>query len=663
MKKSTENYLKVTLGLLSMAFMIYIGTTLFKRVRIDFTKENLYTLSKGTKSILTKLESPVKLKLYYSKTAANKGTEGLRRFNNHYLYVEELLRQYISNSRNNLTLDIIDPRPDTSEEEDAISYGLKKFDITKSESYFFGLVAENESGTEKIIEFFNPAEKDNLEYQLTKIIYTVLNPQKKNIGIISSIDGVVAENQNPYMAQIMRMQGKPVAESWIVVKMLSEFYNVKKIKKDTETISGIDSLVVIHPKNFSEKTLFAIDQYVMKGGNLLVFLDPKVITERSSPRAPSLPSYTGFNKLMDKWGVQLKENTFAGDKSLSGAGKFAQNRPATRLLPILECNKVCTDNYNDSVTSGINKATFVYPGVLIKKEIEGIKYFPMISTSAKGNSYTAQGYELNNPTALWNKFVEGSAPVVIAYKILGKYKTAFPKGAAETKEDADKNKKKNKKKDKPKNIANIIQSSAKESAIIIFADVDFLNDQFAFKNTFLGPAPSNDNSGLFLNSVEALNGDIDLMTVRSRKRIDRSFDVINDIELESEKKTASKVKEINANIQRFQSELNQLGRQANAGNIALLQNEGIRKKKELAKTIIGFKKELRAAKREGREKIESIGKFFQYLNTLFIPILIIVGGIYYHQKRNKLMLSGQRKQSNKDPDKSLKSSNKTETKV
>ena len=148
---------------------------------------------------------------------------------------------------------------------------------------------------------------------------------------------------------------------------------------------------------------------------------------------------------------------------------------------------------------------------------------------------------------------------------------------------------------------------------------------------------ANDNSTLFLNSVEALSGDVDLMSVRSKGRINRSFDVINQIEFEAEKRTADKVKEINARVAKFQGELNQLGKQANEGNIALLQNEGIRKKKELAKKIAILKRELRAVKRAGREKVEGIGKFFQYLNTLFIPFFIIAFGVYYNRKRNHLM--------------------------
>ena len=632
MDKRKENYLKVTLALFLMTLMIYIGSTLFKRVRVDLTEENLYTLSPGTKVILSKLDAPIKLKLYYSKTAANKGTEGLRVFNNHYRYVQELLRQYVSHSRNNITLELIDPRPDTPEEEEATVYGLKKFNLTNTERYFFGLVAENESGTEKTIEFFDPSQRDKLEYELTKLIYTVLTPQKKNIGIISSLD-VMTENLNPYMAKIMRMQGKNVNESWIVTKMLGEFYNVKDVKKDTDTIAGLDSLVIIHPKGFSEKTLFAIDQYLMKGGKLLVFVDPNAVSDRSSAMYGGMSSSpdAGFKKLMDKWGIELKANTFAGDKHLSGVGQFSPNQPPGRLLALLNCNESCTNEYKDALTSGINNATFIFPGVLIQSDTEGVTHTPIMSTTKKGNSYTASGYELSNSSSLWNKFSEGNKPVIIAYKALGSFKTAFPNGIKVEKKD-----KKTKKKAKVKSSA-VIKESQKESAVIIFSDVDFIRDQFAFKNTFLGPTVSNNNSALFLNSVEALTGDVDLMSVRSKGRINRSFDVINKIEFEAEKRTANKVNEINGSISRFQRELNQLGRKAHEGNIALLQNEGLKKKKELSKKIAILKRELRTAKRHGREKIEGIGKFFQYLNTLFIPILIIGFGVYYNRKRSKLM--------------------------
>lgn len=644
MNNRRENYLKIFLSLLSMVFMIYIGGTLFKRARIDFTDENLYTLSSGTKSILSKLDSPVNLKLYYSKTAANKGAEGLRRFNNYFTYVREVLRQYVAHSRNNLTLKVVDPRPDTPEEEDAIVYGLKKFNLTESESYFFGLVAENESGTEKIIEFFNPEQKDKLEYELTKLIYVVLKPQRKKIGIISSLD-VVGNDANPYFAQIMRMQGKQVQETWTVVKMLREFYQVEKVEGETESIAGFDLLMIVHPRGLEEKTLYAIDQYLMRGGKLLVFLDPYAVSDKMAAMAgrggQSYSPDPGFGRLMEKWGLSMKAGVFAGDKVLSGMGKFSPQQPAARLLPILNCNEQCVKPYKDPITSGINKTTFIFPGVLETRDIEGVSHTPIIATTAKGNSYTARGYEMNNPQILWEKFKEGDKPIVIAYKALGKFKTAFPEGIKE-KDSKKKQKKKTKKTEKSKEP--VVAESEKESAVIVFSDVDFINDQFAFRRSFLGLAVANANSTLALNSAEALTGDVDLMSVRSKGRVDRSFDVINEIELEAEKRTSNKVKEINSNIEKFQNELNQLGRKANEGNIALLRNEGLKKKKELAKKIAILKKELRVVKRHGREKIESIGTFFQLLNTLFVPFVIIIVGVYYNRKRALLTQGGTQKQ-------------------
>lgn len=636
MKNINEHYLRIGLCLLSMSFILYIGSTLFKRAKLDFTEEGLYTLSDGTRSLLSKVDTPIKLKLYYSKTAANKGSEGLRTFNNHYNYVRELLSEFVSRSNNQLSYEVIDPRPDTPEEEDALAYGLKKFHLSETERYFFGLVAENESGAEKIIEFFDPGQKDKLEYEIAKLIYTVQNPQKKILGVISSLD-VISEEMNPYMAQIMRMQGKSVEGTWTTLKMAEEFYTVKKIEKDADLISGVDTLAVIHPTGFSEKTLFAIDQFLMKGGNLLVFIDPSSVSgSTGNPYGgPSASPDAGFKKLMDKWGIELKANEFVGDKYLSGIGRLSPNQPPTRILGLLNCNQSCTKNYDEPMTEGLDQLTFVFPGHLEVKQKDGVTAKAFLSTTDKGNVYHASGFELNNPVSLWNRFSEGIKAVPLAYRLTGKFESAFPNGIKESEDANEKAKNKDEKK-----LA-VIKQAEKESSIVVFPDVDFLADQFAFKNSFLGLALANNNSTLFLNSVEAVSGDTDLMSIRSKGSINRSFDVIERIEFEAEKKTANKVNQINVSISKFQTELNELGKKANSGNIAILQNEGLKKKKELAKKIALLKKELREAKREGREKVESLGKVLQYLNTLFVPFLVIIFSFWYSKKRRRSLVANE----------------------
>lgn len=619
MSKISEGYLKSLLGILSMIFMVYIGSTLLKGARLDLTEENLYTLSDGTKNILQKLDSPIILKLFYSKEAANKGTEGLRDFNNYFRYVQTLLEQYKENSRNNIKLQVIDPRPDTEDEEDAIAYGLKKFNLTETERYFFGLVAENESGSEKIIEFFDPNEKDRLEYDLTKLIYSTLNPQKKNIGVISSLD-VIGEELSPYMEQIMRLQGKPGSNTWGSIKALKEFYNVGKIKNDASEISGIDILVVIHPKDFSEKTIYAIDQFLLNGGNMIVFVDPTAISDQSNSGGLSISPGTEFNKLFKSWGVELEKETYIGDRYLSGVGQFSPSQPPGRLIALLNCNQQCREENKSTISSGINNLTFVFPGNLKINEKEGLENEVLLTTSKKGNTYKASSYELMNPRALWNKFTEGSERVPIAYRLSGIFKSTFDKKIED---------------DKNKSSDQHIREGDGNSSVIIIPDVDMLADQFAFKRTFLGIAPANDNIAFLLNSIDALSGDIDLMSVRSKERVNRSFDVVDRIEFEAEKKTQDKVKDIQASISRFQSELTQLGRKATNDNITVIKTEGIRKKKDLAKKIALLKKDLRLVKKDGREKVESLGKVLQTINTLLIPILVVVIGLFYSRFRKR----------------------------
>jgi ABC-type uncharacterized transport system involved in gliding motility auxiliary subunit len=626
-QSTKEKALQVALSLLSMCFILYIGSTLLKRVDLDFTEEGLYTLSPGTRSLLKKVDRPVKLKLYYSKTAANKGTEGLRTFNIHFEYVREFLEEMTAHSGNYLTLEVIDPRPDTAEEEDAIAYGLRKFQLSETERYFFGLVAINETGSESVIEFFDPGQRDKLEYDLAKLIHQAQDPAKKTLGILSSLD-IITEQSNPYLSQIQRLQGKSLEESWLVSEMAKEFFDVREISKDTKEIHGVDVLAVVHPKGFSEQTLFAIDQFLLKGGQLMVFVDPHTLadTEVMTPYSGQFSQSPdeGFQKLMDKWGIHLAAGEFVGDRYLSGVARLGPGQAPTRMIGLVNCDHRCTSTSRDAITSGLDQLTFVYPGALKVEETEGVRSSVLLTTSDRGSRYQASPFELNSPQRLWEKIQEGVEPVPLAYRLTGTFKTAFPRGAPSVKEE-----KKKVDKDKPKAVA----ESQKPSTIIVFPDVDFLTNQFAFKNTFLGMALANNNSHLFLNTAEALSGDQDLLSIRSKGRRNRGFTTIDAIEFQAEKKTAMKVNEIQTSISKYQAELNELGQKANSSNIALIQNEGLRKRKELSKKIAELKGELREVKREGREKVERIGASLQYLNTLAVPLIAVIFGVWYNRRR------------------------------
>lgn len=627
--KVNEKYIVVTLSILIMVFSIHIGTTVFKRIQLDATDENIYTLSEGSKLLLKKVTTPIRLKLYYSKTAANKGSEGIRAFNSYFQYINDLLSQYVASANNNISLEVIDPRPDTRDEEDALAFGLKKFNLTETETYFFGLVVETSTGTEKVLEFFNPNDRNRVEYDITKLIYQATNPKKQRIGVISPLE-VIKKDLSPYMAQLMRFQGRKVEESWHSIKALKEFYDVVKVEDDGKAIEGIDVLIVIHPHDFSEQTLFNIDQFVMKGGKLMVLVDPFALSAQNIEDENDKPTTQSSFSLMEKWGIAFDPSKFVGDKYIAGNARIAPNMPPMKTLPLILCRNVCYENLKDTISSSLGITSFVFTGGLEKKDVEGVSLSSIVQTTEKGNYFKATERDFQRPDGMWNRFIEGSSPVTLAMKAVGKFKTNFPDGVTVEVDDEKIKGKKIKKK------LEAIKESTQESVIIAFADVDFINDPYAFHQSLTGFSPSNDNSILFLNSIETLSGSTDLLAVRSRDNIDRTFDVITNIEMEAAKKTEDKVKQINEQISKAQQELNALGKQANEQNIALIQNEGLRKKKELSKRVAILKRELRDVKREGRERVERLGQILQAINTLLIPIIILFFGLYVNYKRRKL---------------------------
>ena len=259
--------------------VIFVGVIMFCAISIahniggsirhDITDRKLYTLSDGTKAILGKLRQPVKMKLFYTKTAVMKAPDQIRVYNNYYFFVEALLKEYTKASKGMVALEIVDPRPYSDEEAEALRYGIRKFPLTEEENFFFGLTVQTQYGAVKTIPFFGQERQNFLEYDISFLIDTVTARQKKRIGVLSSLP-VMGEEASGYLAQMMAMQGQRPRPVWAVMQQLRMQYEIEKIETTADEIKNVDMLLVIHPKNFSEKILFAIDQFVLKGGRAIV---------------------------------------------------------------------------------------------------------------------------------------------------------------------------------------------------------------------------------------------------------------------------------------------------------------------------------------------------------------------------------------------------------
>ncbi len=621
-----------------MVSAISICHNLGRDWRADVTDQKIYTLSDGTKAVLGKLNQPIKLKLYYAATAATKAPDQIRFFNNYYSFVHDLLTEYEKAGMGNVKLEVIDPRPFSDNESDALRYGLKKFPVTQEENFFFGLTVQTQFGVTKTIPFFTPDRQNFVEYDISYLIDTAIQREKKRIGVLSSLP-VTGDDVSGYMAQMMQMQGQQPKPAWGFVDLLKDQYEVSKVEADADKIEDIDLLLVVHPKGLSEQTQLAIDQFVLGGGRTVVMVDPHCLADQPDPQGRmqgQMPeSNSSLDTLLQAWGLTMPEMTFAGDRSMS---VYAQTNPNASPEKIIGYLNVTNEgmSHDEAMTADLNSVRVLFSGVLKAEAKDGVQMIPLLSTTNRGNSFKIDSpYELMglNPKMLMDKFSDGSEPVNMAYMVTGKLSTAFPEGIdveVKAEEGAEPESEGKSAAAKTEHVNPEITEGA-DCAVVVFADVDFISDMLAFQNTFFGKATAGDNSALLVNAIEEMSGSSDLIAIRSRGNFQRPFDLVDEIERKAEEKTQEKVSKLQAAIEGFQNELNELVQKAGAQ--ALREPATIEKQRQLELKIRDAQREERQIQNRQREDIEQLGSFLRNVNMLAAPAVILLAAIVLALRR------------------------------
>jgi len=627
MNRTMRAILAVIFILIITFCAISIFQDIGRSLKVDITDQKLYTLSSGSKSILSKLNQPIKLKLYYAETAALKGPDQIRYFNNYYQFVKSLLEEYETSAKGMIELTVIDPRPFSDEEADAIRYGLQKYAVTEEENFFFGLVVQTQLGIEKTIPFFTPDRQNFVEYDISYLIDTAITRQKTKIGIMSSLP-VTGDDVTGYMAQMMMMQGQKPKPAWVFVEQLRGKYEVESIAADCNEIKDIDILLVVHPKDLSEQTMFAIDQFILKGGRTIICVDPHCVAEKPDRKAMMMrqapPSHSSnIEPLLKTWGLKMPENTFAGDRNLALRRALRRNQRPEPIIGFLEFVPGCF-NSEDAITANLNQVRMLMAGVLEEitdgEDSEAkIERKPLLFTTDRGNAWkTDNYYELTmpNPSELMKKFSDGTEPVNMGYLVTGKFKSAFPDGIeipVDPNDDA-----------KGSNKITGLTEATEDCAVIVFSDVDFISDMLAYQKSFFGNVTVGDNSALLLNSIEAISGSSDLISIRSRGNFERPFVVVDQIEKEAEKETAEEEAKINAEINGFQTELQQILSSAKKGEESIIGSTILQKKKEVELKIHKAQRDLRDVKMKKRQRIEKLGNKLRFANMFPAPAVVLI---------------------------------------
>ncbi len=664
--------LRVIAAVLFIAIIMFsaisICQTIGRSMRLDVTEDKRNTLSEGTKEILAKIDQPITIKLYYSRTVALKAPDWIQALSNHYLFVRSLLQEYEAMSNGMIKLEFIDPRQYSQDETDAEDrYGLEGFPLPgpekgETEKFFFGLVVETQFGNVEKIPFMAPNRQNLVEYEITRAIDTAITPAKKKIGILSSL-AVTGGDQ--YQAYMMRRQPQP---PWLLMRFLEQQYEVVKVDPKTDKIADdIDMLLIIHPKKLEDKTLLAIDQFVLSGKKTLVFIDPYAEADQpQQPQQPMMmppqgPRNSDLEPLLKTWGLEMPQDTYAADPTLAGlrawwkqgrmmrASRDEDEQPITYLNLEGSClNDKC------AITAYLNDFRMYFSGVL--KEVPGrskdIELIPLLSTTKEGSTIHADSSQVQNQfqwADLDKDFLKGTKPVHMGYLLRGEFKTAFPKGIEIKSESEDKNSSEgNEEKTETKPAKKMPQlTEGKDCAVVVVADVDCIYDLNLIRRNNYGQYALTENISFLQNALEFLSGSEALIQIRNRGGT-RRFTKVDKIEKQAKEETEKEENRIRKQLEEIEkkrSESVQL-KLDQAGGLSLqLDSEKLQQaEQERNQKYLELERELRDTMNSRREKIEHLGTRVKLVNLITAPgiilIIAIVLGIYRNVKRRRYISHG-----------------------
>lgn len=616
-RKQLETLLYSTGGIIALIVVLIAGNFLVGtlNLRADLTEGNVYTLSEGTRSVLSKLEAPVKLRLYYSQ-----GSEavpvGLKTFAKR---VEDLLREYESAARGKVVIEKFNPEPDSDAEESAQLDGIEGQLTNTGERFYLGLsIAFLDQ--KAAIPVLTPDRERLLEYDITRGIAQVGEAKKPVVGVMSALP-VMGRSLDPVKKQ------QPT-EAWVLIQELKKIFDVREVRTDAQRIDDeIKVLMVIHPRNVPEETEYAIDQFVMRGGKLIAFVDPYAYFDQQ----PDLQNPFGGNQagqstlynLFKAWGVDIDMGKVVADMTYaSGEGP--------RLLPTLLSLNPQALNPDDVVTSQVGTLLIPFGGSFKNKLAEGLTQTVLAHTSKN-----AQPVDLIIATLSGEPSTRGFQPtgeeMPLAIRLTGKFYSAFPEGKPRPfAPRADKKKGDDGKKAEAKPEPHLKQS-AQENSVVLVADVDFLSDGAAVEiQEVFGQrvaVPRNGNLAFALGMIEHFSGDSALIGLRSRAAFTKPLTVIREMEARAQQQYLGKIKELEDSLNQTQEKLKEIQKAKGGVTSSILTAEQQTELDNFRKTAVETRRVLKELRKNLRVETDRLEFWTKVINIGLVPLLVAIAGL------------------------------------
>jgi len=622
--KKYDVFLYSAAGLVTLFFTLvavnYLASPV--AVRADLTEGNIYTLSEGTRKILGKLDAPVTLRLYVSSGEAAMPVQ-LKSFAQR---VADLAREFRAVAGNNLIIEKYNPKPDSDEEDAAQLDGIEPQTLPSGEQFYLGLTV-SQLDRKQVIAGVSPERERLLEYDLIRAIARVANPVKPTIGVMSAM---------PVMGGPMDLRTMESGLPWVLGNELKREFNVKLVNMTAESIDkDINVLLLIHPRDIMESAEYALDQFVLRGGKLIAFVDPHMFFDQQPnpmmPQMPGQPTGSTLPTLFKAWGMKIEPGKVIADVTYaSGAGQ--------RYTPTVLTLTRNALNRDDVATSQIETLLYAFGGVFdVSKPAAGLKVTDLAKTSPNSMLVDSIIAGLSGEPAT-KGFVPIGKSMPLALRLTGKFKTAFPEGKPAPFRGADKDTK------PAAEAAPQIKESAAENSVVLVGDADMLADGAAVQvQTVFGQrivVPTNGNLAFVQGMIEQLASGDDLMSLRSRTSSFRPLTVVREMEAQAQQQYFGKMKALEDEQMATTEKMEKLQKPGGGTKSAqILSPEQQAELERFKKRVVETRRELKELRKNLRQDAEALQFWTKVVNIATMPLLVAIFGLAFAAVRRRRALA------------------------
>ena len=630
-RPGAQSFVHVALGAVLFVAINIVADGTLRGVRLDLTEERMFTISDGTLNVIGSIEEPIRLKLYFSRRLARQVPVVM----DYGRRVRELLERYVHSSRGMVRLEVIDPEPLSEAEDEADLAGLQPVPLDTGSRLYFGLVGTNTTGGREVIPFLRPEKESFLEYDLTRLVYGLTDPDKPVVGLLTG------HPMNAGVKGLARLtgQGPP---PWAIVDLIRERFELETVDVSRGRIGDrIDVLLVVHPTGLDDAALYAIDQFAMRGGRAVVYVDPFSEVAASASQAGggrADGTRSSLEKLLNAWGASVDPEKVVADftNARRVRSSFAGQE---RVVPYLTWIRIGPDHHRpeDVVSRGLAPLVFASAGTVVPTESASTRFTPLVTTSRESMRIDVEAVSAGpDPRRLLARFEADDEEHVLVARITGSTRSAFPGGP-------------------PASLGSGREAAAGPSPVhlaesirpvnlVVVSDSDTLFDPLWQQRQAVAgqevAVPVAGNGDLLVNALDHLAGSEDLIGLRTRGRSSRPLVVVEELRRGAERRFLERERAIRAELNEARAELAEIESRAPAEGGMLLDPEQRGAMDRVRGEIRAIRRALRDVQRGLHRDTERLEARVKLINIGLVPVAValvapLVAGIRVRRRRRR----------------------------